>query len=393
VPTSSWQRVQKWLAQRPVARLGTVGPRLLRWAADTIRGESADPGFPSTRLTPALVGQVALDETIMALAVGPNRFPRRADYVRVGRELSEARVIFDREGWLDDPASFHRTPPPPTEITVTHGWALGRSYERIWWPSGFQIRPDLPGAQRWLDFESNRTASAWVLRHDDTPRPWVVLVHGFGTGSVFMDLFSFRAGHLHDDLGFNVAAIVLPVHGSRKPTRISGEPFLSFDLMNSVHGLTQGVWDIRSLLHWVRAQDPTTISMFGVSLGANLAALVAAFEDDLDQVVAGIPVTDLVELIRHHAPHHIQLRAIEHNILGGAAEDVHRVVTPLALPVAPSTDSLAIFAGMGDRLAPPDQARRLWERWNRPEMRWFPGNHVGYLWSSKVWEFVDASLS
>ena len=47
-------------------------------------------------------------------------------------------------------------------------------------------------ADRWLAFESNRTASAWVLRHEDERRPWVLCIHGFGTGSGFMDLFSFR---------------------------------------------------------------------------------------------------------------------------------------------------------------------------------------------------------
>ena len=54
--------------------------------------------------------------------------------------------------------------------------------------------------------------------------------------------------------------------------------------------------------------------------------------------------------------------------------------------------SRAIFAGMGDRLATADQARRLWAHWDQPDLCWFPGSHMGYLWSDKVWRFVDESL-
>jgi hypothetical protein len=44
-------------------------------------------------------------------------------------------------------------------------------------------------------------------------------------------------------------------------------------------------------------------------------------------------------------------------------------------------------------MAVPDQAVALWEHWDRPSVRWFPGNHVGYLWSSKVADYVDGVLS
>jgi len=392
--SAAWRRVEKRLARQPLARLTTAGPRTARWIIDEVRAQALEPaaGAPSTRMTAGLISHVAMDESILAIAVGPNRFPNRAEFERVGAEMRRARAVFERRGWLDDPASYHRTPPPMTDVTLTRGWALGQSYERLWWPSGFEPQRGVPGRERWLEFEKNRTASAWVLRHPGEQRPWVVCVHGFGTGSVFMDLFSFHAAHLHHDLGVNVAAIVLPVHGSRKPNRLSGEEFLGFDLMNSVHGLTQAVWDVRRLLSWVREQEPSAVGIFGVSLGGFVTSLVSAFESDLDLALAGVPVVDFPELIRHHAPHHLNMRSIEHNILDGTAQDVHRVVTPLALPVAVPPAARAIFAGMGNRLATTEQARRLWEHWEEPETCWFPGSHVGYLWSDKVWRFVDSAF-
>ncbi|MCB0987726.1 MAG: alpha/beta hydrolase, partial [Acidimicrobiales bacterium] len=65
---------------------------------------------------------------------------------------------------------------------------------------------------------------------------------------------------------------------------------------------------------------------------------------------------------------------------------------PLAMPVATPHGARAIFAGRGDRLATTDQARRLWEHWDEPETCWFPGNHVGYLWSDTVWKFVASAM-
>ena len=113
-----------------------------------------------------------------------------------------------------------------------------------------------------MAFGPNRTASAVVLRHPGGPRPWVIAVHGFCMGFPFMDFQGLQIARIHHELGMNVALPALPLHGPRRVTLISGEPFLSFELMNAVHGLTQTVWDIRRLLHWVH--DP------GDNLGQSL---------------------------------------------------------------------------------------------------------------------------
>lgn len=389
--TDTVHQISKKLFRRPLARLSLAGPRTARFAARQLLGRRA-AGVPRARLTPGLISQVVMDESIMALVVGPNRFPLRSDYVRVAAELADADATFSERGWIDEPRSYHQDPPLLENPAFAKGWALGRTYERILWSSDYEPHPDIPGTGRWQSFEANRTASAWLLRHGDRPRPWVVCIHGFGTGSTFMDLFSFRAVHLHEDLGLDIAALVLPAHGQRRPGRLSGDEFLGFEFMNSVHGLTQSVWDARRLLSWIRTQDPTGIGVFGISLGGMVASLLAAFEPDLDLVLAGIPVVDFCELIEHHAPTNLQMRSIDHHILDGTAQRVHRVVTPLHLdPVVPHGNR-SIFAGLGDRLVTPDQAQQLWAHWDCPEIRWFAGNHVGYLWSDTVWRFVGDAL-
>jgi hypothetical protein len=269
---------------------------------------------------------------------------------------------------------------------------MGLAYERVVFDSGFEPFADEPGSERWRSYGQNRRAYATVLRHSEEA-PWVVGVHGFCMGYPFMDFVGLHVASLHRKLGFNVAMPVLPLHGARKVTRISGEPFLSFDLMNTVHGLAQSVWDTRRLLSWVRAQGATSVSLYGVSLGAHVVALLAGLEEGVHSVVAGIPVVDIPRLFHEHSPRHIRARSIEHRILGGPAEEVFRVVSPLELPGGAAPERRAIFAGHGDRLAFPEQAEALWEHWGRPRIAWYPGNHVAYLWSRQVTRFVVDALA
>jgi dienelactone hydrolase len=389
-----FRTVVGFLNRRALVRATRAVPRTLGFVGSALmRGEVSD-ALPAPHLSVGLAAQVAMDEALLAVAMTPRRFPLPGDYTRVATELADADRLYTRQGWIDDPGSYHRDPPPLSglDVVTSRGWAMGLSYERINWESGFAPHPGEPGSQRWMDFEPNRTASAAVLRHPGGPRPWVIAVHGFCMGFPFMDFPGLQVARLHRELGMNVILPALPLHGPRRVTLVSGEPFLSFELMNAVHGLTQAVWDIRRLIQWIREQEATSISLFGVSLGAYTVSLLAGIEEGIDAVVAGIPVSDFPGLFHRHSPHHIRARSIEHRIMGGAAENVYRVVSPLRFEPRVDRDRRFIFAGYGDRLAPPDQAQRLWEHWGEPRISWYAGNHVGYLWSRQVSDFLVDSL-
>ncbi len=383
-----------FLHRRSIVRATRAIPRTLQFVGSAVlRGEVSD-SLPAPHLSVGLAAQVAMDEALLAVALTPRRFPLPGDYVRVAAELAEADALFSRNGWIQDPRSYHRTPPPLSDqdIRRVRGWAMGLDYERLSWESEFEPDAGEPGRDRWMAFEPNRTASAVVLRHAGGPRPWVIAVHGFCMGFPFMDFQGLQASRLHGQLGMNVAMPVLPLHGPRRVTLVSGEPLLSFELMNTVHGLTQAIWDIRRLIGQVRELGATSISLYGVSLGAYAVALLAGIEDGVDAVVAGIPVSDFPGLFHRHSPRHIQARSIEHKIMGGAAENVYRVVSPLQFTAKVPFDQRYIFAGYGDRLATPEQAQRLWEHWDQPRISWYSGNHVGYLWSKQVSDFLVESL-
>jgi hypothetical protein len=90
---------------------------------------------------------------------------------RVRREATDTYLMFEDEGWFSDPAAYHRNPPPledPDICTINH---RGTEIERLTFESLYEPRPEEPGRERWLSYKRNSTACAWILRHDDEPRP------------------------------------------------------------------------------------------------------------------------------------------------------------------------------------------------------------------------------
>ena len=104
--------------------------------------------FPPPPLTFSLLAQVAMEHALMAVAMSPSRFPAASDLDRVADEVYAARTLFGAEGWLDDPGSYHRTPPALEEDDLTwhRGRALGIAYEQMSFESRFAPRSGEPGA-------------------------------------------------------------------------------------------------------------------------------------------------------------------------------------------------------------------------------------------------------
>lgn len=391
-------QVGRLASRLPVAQLGLAvgrtGAFLARsLATGKVAGAQRIDGVPEPRLSLALTMQVAMDECILAVMKNPSRVPDTTELMRVGAELDEALALYQSRGWVNGPRGFHVDPPALERPGVRPARWLGLGYERLTFDSLYEPHDGEPGRDRWLAHEANRTAYAWVLRHRDGPRPWLVCLHGFGTGRPFMDLYAFRAAFLHHVLGLNLAIPVHPMHGLRSSSRFSGADFMSHDLMNVVHGMAQSVWDVRRVVSWIRTQDPPAVGLYGVSLGGYLTALVAGLDDGLDCAIAGIPICNLPELYEYHSPPRLVRTPEARALLGAAVGDVLSVVSPLSFAPLVPRERRFLFAGLIDRMATPQQALALWEHWERPRIAWYGGNHVGYLWSGRVDAFVREALA
>lgn len=399
--TNEWLR-SAWLAW-PLAVLavgyGTeIGWRALlaplflasRWMSPGATVD--DDEMPVPRSSIPGLAKMILDEVFFATEVVSASMISGADCVRIQSEVAQGIDFFSTRGWLDDPAGYHRSPPPMAKPDLRWVESKGLRYLHMQFESGYEPYPDEPGGARWLANTANRTAHAWLLQHPDRPRPWIMCVHGYRMGIPLLDFVAFRSLWLHHRLGLNVVMPILPLHGPRSSGRRSGDGFLSGDFLDTLHVQAQAMWDLRRILGWIRAQDPAAVGVYGLSLGGYTAALLASLEADLDCVIAGIPATDFVRLAQSHLPSFGMPAGAMLRQMGDEIGQLMRVVSPLVIPPAVPWDRRYLFAGMSDRLVPADHVQDLWRHWDRPRLLWYEGGHVSFHWEQQVRRFVSEAL-
>ncbi len=365
------------------------------WSAGvtSLRQELPTEAVPVPRLSASLAAKVALDDSLLAWWSMRLPMARPQDQERIAVEVQSAIQLFAERGWLEKPESYHNAPPPLLDPSMRSSRVLGIDYEHLSFESGYEPRHEEPGRTRWLSRIRNRAGHAWVLRHRDGPRPWLVCLHGFQMGVPLIDLRAFRALQLHHRRGLNVMMPVLPLHGPRSHGRVSGDGYISGDHLDLVHAQAQAVWDVRRLLSWVRAQDAPTVGVYGLSLGGYNAALIAAIDPELDSVIAGIPAVDFTRLAWRHGPP-LMLRNAER--LGVSRDDVQlllSVVSPLSLAPKLPREGRFLFAGTADHIVPPDQVHDLWLHWERPRIAWYEGSHLSFMRDPEVRSVIDEALT
>jgi hypothetical protein len=355
--------------------------------------EPDTPGVPPSEYTVGAFWKGLLDEFFFASEIATATLVSLSEFGRVGQEMSDAVELFEERGWLKDPVSYHEDPPPASNVLLDHTGSFRGSYHHLRFESGYLPHAEEPGFDRWNSYGPNRTAHAWVLEHPGPPRPWLVCVPGYRMGRPTIDFTGFRAHWLHQEFGINIAIPVMPLHGPRSVGNRTGDGFLSGDFLDTIHAQTQAVWDIRRLIGWLRdGRGAPRVGTYGVSLGGYTAALLAALQGDLDCVIAGIPATDFVRLVRGHLPD-MMLKGADRIGFGfDSIEKIFKVISPLAIPPNVPRDRCFLYAGRSDRLTPPEQAHDLWEHWERPRISWYDGGHVSFLWEQKIETLLREAL-
>ena len=331
-----------------------------------------------------------VDRLFLSAMSRPHRWPGPGDLRRVGDEIAAAHALY-RKGRPAAPSAFHPTPPALESPAIEPAWHPSMRFEWLSFESEYEARAEDPSAERWNGYDRNHVSHAWVARHRDPERPWLICLHGLGTGGPYSDFKGFRAEMLHHELGLSLLMPVLPLHGPRKPASLPIASLLSYDLLDAFHGVSQAVWDTRRLIQWARAPGATKIGLYGLSMGSYVASLLSGLEN-VDLVMAGIPVCDIPDLFVHHAPVDQRQEAEDMGVLGVHTRELFELVSPLSVTPHTTLDNRFIFAGSDDKVSTPEQAERLWEHWEQPGIRWFAGGHVSFFWSSEVAPFVDHRL-
>lgn len=359
--------------------VGAVIPRAVLSSRAAAR-RSEESGIPAWTLGLREFGETATDELFIAISALYRETP---DLALVTAEVERCRQAAPELMALGV-AGANQPPPPLRLLGLRRRRIAGIRYEHL----EYESRPLLPDALVSTGHGRVEVAHARVLRHDGEPRPWVVWIHGAEQGRLD-DLFAFRAKHLHEELGLNVAMPVLPQHG---PRRDLGRSWPGFDLLGNVATMMRAVSDVRALIVWIGEQQPTSVTVVGMSLGGPVAALTAELDPAVDGVVAMVPMLDAHATIAYHlARTGGRGKKLAALLRDEAVQACGRVVDPTALEPYAAPERRLVVAALNDRMTSVQASQRLHAQWGG-QIHWHPGGHIGHLMSADVRSAVDEFL-
>ena len=318
--------------------------------------------------------------SVVAVSAAPSALMRRSSL------LQRAAIDFFAELANDADASKVFIAPPPVKVKARRlgrqVWAPGVGYiELISFKSPYGVTfPKLrPSYNR---HERNSMARAQHWRHEDGPRPTIIVVHGF-TGSPYWFNSTFFSLPWFYNHGCDVVLVTLPFHGARNDrlAPFSGSGLFTEGLGHFHEAMLQSVCDIRVVIDYLVSTGVEHVGITGLSLGGYVSALMAAVEPRLHVAIPNSAVTDMSRLLDGWFPAGQLLKLALQKT--GVPEDAFRASmnlhSPLNYPPVLNRDRLMIISGLGDRLAPPEQSARLYEHWGHPRIEWFPGSHIVHL--------------
>ena len=307
-----------------------------------------------------------------------NRGPKLDGSART--QLIELAAAYS-EGNLGVPSRFFPEPeaPAPKLVSVGDG-PLGTQVVDISFPSAYE--PFLPIARDLhAQVPENHTVHArwWTSGRG---RPTIVMLHGWGGGNHWMTARTFLVPYWLRH-GFDVAAFVLPYHAVRAPAG-SGPLFPSPNPVRTNEAFGQAIYDLRALAMYLRARGSSAVGAMGMSLGGYTTALWASVAGPadvggIDFAVAMIPAVSMARLMwRHGEQSPTRARAAKAGITEDLLVDAFAVHTPTTRPSRVPRSHLAVIAGKGDRITPPDQAETLARHWG-VDVSWFDGGHLAQV--------------
>jgi len=270
------------------------------------------------------------------------------------------------------PRVFSRPANPVAE------WVARGNVRNLRFASSFtSVNPAL--RERHAGFTRNNVVHAQHWRHDDGPRPTLCLIHGFmGSAYLFNGLF-FALPWFYRS-GYDVLLYTLPFHGRRaeRNSPFSGHGYFAHGFAGFCEAMAQAVHDFRSLMDYLEHTGVDRIALTGMSLGGYTSALIASVDDRVQAVIPNVPVVTPDRTVDEWFPAN-KVVALRNRLSGtdaALADAATMYSSPLNYRPLPARDRRLIIAGLGDRLAPPEQAELLWKHWDRCTFHWFPGNHV-----------------
>jgi pimeloyl-ACP methyl ester carboxylesterase len=320
----------------------------------------------------SVVGAAMLPQVALAALNGSGAKEQR-DALQFYAELGAAK---DRELSFPAPTEVPRISSRPANPVAE--WMANGRVHNIRFNSSFEaVNPAM--RDRCGSYERNNVVHAQHWRHDDGPHPTLCVIHGFmGSAYLFNGLF-FSLPWFYRS-GYDILLYTLPFHGRRaeKYSPYSGYGLFANGVAGFAEAMAQAVYDFRSLIDYLEFTGVDRVALTGMSLGGYTSALIACADDRIKAVIPNVPVVMPEKLVDEWWPANMLVALGD--ALSGTDDELATAAamfhSPLNYPALVPKDRRLIIAGLGDRLAPPQQAEALWEHWDRCAFHWFPGNHI-----------------
>lgn len=301
------------------------------------------------------------------------------------KDLEEVNLYKSMADTMDSSVFFAR-PPEGIEIReVASSWhhfkpedgeCVGLEFDSPFVPFSEPLK------QRYKSHSRNAVARAQYWRHHGPARPTICVIHGFMADAYWMNSKLLELRWFYNK-GYDILLYTLPYHGRRqeKLSPFSGHGYFSGGLCHLNEAIANSIHDFRIFLDYLQSEGAEQFGVTGISLGGYTTAILAAVEDRLAFAIPNVPVVSIVDLLLEWAPASWVARGLmaANDISIREARHQLAVHSPLTYEPLLPKERLMIVGGAGDRLAPPKQARLLWDHWDRCQIHWFPGNHVVHL--------------
>ncbi len=268
-------------------------------------------------------------------------------------------------------------------VAVTRRWRLpGLFSEDLVFRSAYvPIEPKFRRRYVRQYCETHRVYARRVRPATARRRPRLLYLHGYMQPETYIEEFALLTT-MAVRLNVEVVQMQPPYHGRRAPgaSRFSGEFYWTADLVRSFEALRQTLLDARSLLHWLLAEDGRPVGVAGLSLGGALTLMLTCLEERFAFSIPLIAHMDLAALVAD-AP---VLAKMRRDLLsfGWGPREFGAFVESLGwydlLPKLP-VERIFVIAALHDRFFDPRLVERMWKRWGKPAIRWYPTSHMGFI--------------
>ncbi|HEU4411479.1 MAG TPA: alpha/beta hydrolase family protein [Polyangiaceae bacterium] len=256
-----------------------------------------------------------------------------------------------------------------------------RRVETLSWTSCHQVLSPAYRRRHEGEYARNLKAYArWMRPRGGRRRSLLIYVHGWLEPGSWVEEATLMPTW-YERLGVDTAHVQLPFHGRRSPPGqlFHGEWFWTADLVRSLEGVRQALYDARSAMAYFRRLGYEEIGVTGLSLGGSLTMLMGCLEPAPDYIVPMIAHLELGDAVES-APILWRMKAdLERFGVDEARrrEIFDRIAVTHALPRLPPERQLWV-AAREDAYLKAELVEKQWEKWGRPPIVWLSCGHMTF---------------